>query len=150
MFISFYKLAYISLIYKVYAYGCVEGHLVNFLTVNQGPKVRETVLEGFLGSWCRQWVPAASPEAISMETDVVRGLFFFFKSCRVRLSQRDSGCLGLLTHACPPPLPPSLCPMFPATMEGAGKPHQVMGAGLPFPSVSPDMIPWSAAWPLLS
>lgn len=43
-----------------------------------------------------------------METDVVRGLFFFFlKSSRVRLSQRDPGSVA--AYPVLPPLPYAQC-----------------------------------------
>ena len=79
-------------------------------------KFEKQVREGFLCSQGRQQVPAASPEAIAMETDVARELFSFFKSRRVRLSQRD---LRSVCGCSPTPAPTSLCPVFPAAASWA-------------------------------
>lgn len=78
---------------------CVLGHLVNFISnCGLGSKKFEKLLEGFLCSWHRQQVPAASPGAISGDRCGERAVF-------KRAAESDSHSviqagLRLLTHSC--------------------------------------------------
>lgn len=74
----------------------------------------------------------------------VFSFFSFFKSRRVRLSQRD---LRFVCGCSPTPAPASPCPVFPAAASWGERPADLSRGGsrgrLPLPS--PGVMPWGAA-----